>query len=92
MRSTPKVTDTKSRNVSQIDTLRLNFYYLKIIPLFVHVIIRKAKNKCVDIHEIIQLIILKLKTKMKNRSRRCDITDQDLDMDKNIVNMKSVSV
>ena len=29
---------------------------------------------------------------MKNRSHRCDITDQDLDMDKNIVNMKSVSV
>ena len=25
---------------------------------------------------------------MKNRSHRCDITDQDLDMDTNIVNIK----
>ena len=33
----------------------------------------KQKNKCVCFHEIMWLIIMKMETKMKNRSHRCDI-------------------
>ena len=33
----------------------------------------KQKNKCVFIHKIIRLIIMKMKIKMKNRSYRDDI-------------------
>ena len=64
------------------NTLKLNFYYLKIIhilhslyhpKIIGHILKIKQKNKCVCIHEIIQLIIMKMKMKMKNRSHRCDI-------------------
>ena len=48
----------------------------------------KLKIKYICIHEIIQLIIMKMKIKMKNRSHRYDL---GLDMDTNIVNIKSVS-
>ena len=36
------------------------------------IIDHKQKNKCVCIHQIIQLIIMKMKVKMKNRSHRYD--------------------
>ena len=50
------------------------------------------KNKRVFIHEITQLIIMKMKMKMKNRSHRYGKIDLGLDMKTNIVNKKSVSV
>ena len=37
-----------------------------------HILKNKQKNKCVCIHQIIQLIIMKMKVKMKNRSHRYD--------------------
>ena len=64
------------------DTLRLNFCYLKMIhilhphyhpKLIGHILKIKQKNKCVYIHEIMQLIIMGIKMKMKNRSHRYDI-------------------
>ena len=38
-----------------------------------HVLKNKQKIKCVCIHKIIRLIIMKIKMKMKNRSHRYDI-------------------
>ena len=64
------------------DTLRLNFCYLTIIhilhqrdhPKIIRYVLKnKQKNKCVCIHEVIRLIIMKIKMKMKNRSHRRDI-------------------
>ena len=64
------------------DTLRLNFCDLKIIHIFhphhhPKIIERtlkiKQKNKCVCIHEIIRLIIMKMEKKKKNGSHRFDI-------------------
>ena len=52
----------------------------------------KQNNKCACIHEIIRLDIMKMKKKMKNRSHRYDIKYLDLDMDRNIVNIKRLSV
>ena len=46
--------------------LRSNFCYLKIIHIL---------NKCVCIYEIIRLIVMKMK--MKNRSHRYGIDDDD---------------
>ena len=60
------------------NTPRLNFCYLKIIRILHqryhakaigHILKNKQKSKCVCIHHIIQLIIMK----MKNRSPRYDI-------------------
>ena len=45
-------------------------YHPKIIG---HILKNKQKNKCVCIHEIIRLTIMKMKIKMKNRSHRHDI-------------------
>ena len=64
------------------NTPRLKFCYLKIIhiphPSYYSKIIgdvlkNKQKNKCVFIHNIMRLIILKMKMKVKNRSHRYDI-------------------
>ena len=64
------------------NTLRLNFCYLKILHIIHphyhlkvigHTLKNKQKNKCVCIHEIIGLIITKMKMKMKSRSNRYDI-------------------
>ena len=38
-----------------------------------HILKNKQKNKRVCIHEIIRLIIIKLKVKLKIRSHKCDI-------------------
>ena len=38
-----------------------------------HILKNKQKYKCASIHEIMQLIIMKMKIKMKNRSHRYDI-------------------
>ena len=38
-----------------------------------HVLKKKQKNKCVCVHKIIRLILLKKKMKIKNRSHRHDI-------------------
>ena len=51
------------------NTLRLNFCYLKIVHIHPryhlktigHVLRNKQKKKCVCIHEIIRLIIMKMK-------------------------------
>ena len=63
-------------------TLRLNFFFMKIIhildPRYHPKIIRNIlqnnpKNKCVCIYEMTSLIIKKMKMKMKNRSHKYDI-------------------
>ena len=56
----------------------LDFCYLKIIhvlhaKMIEHILENKQKNKCIWIHEIMQLIIIKIKMKLKNRSHRYDI-------------------
>ena len=60
----------------------MNFFYLKIIHILhqrydpkvtEHILKNKQKSKCVCIHEIIQLTIMKMKMRMKNRSNRYDI-------------------
>ena len=56
-----------------------------------HILKTKQKNKYVCIHEIIRLMIMKIKMKMKNRSHRYDI-ELSIDMDTNIVNIKSISL
>ena len=84
------------------NTLRLNFCYLKII-LILHqhyhpkiierTLKNKQKNKYVCIHEIMQVIIMKIEMKMKNRSHRYNKKiDLSIDMDKNKVNIKRLSV
>ena len=63
------------------NTLRLNFCYLKIIHILnqrypklrEHVLKNKQKIKCVCIHEIIHLIMMKMRIIMKSRSHRYDI-------------------
>ena len=62
------------------NTLRLNFCCLKIIhilhpcyPKTIGPILKKAKNRCLSIDDIMQLVITKMKMKMKNRSRRYNI-------------------
>ena len=83
------------------NTLRLNSGYLKIIHILhpcyhAKILGRTLKdkqvNKCVCIHEIIPLIIMKMKMKKNNRSHRYNIKDLGLGMDTNIVNIKRVSV
>ena len=60
----------------------MNFCYLKIIPILHphyhskvigHILKSKQKKKCVCIHEIIRLIILKMKMQKNNRSHLYDI-------------------
>ena len=60
-------------------TLRLSFCYMKVIhilnsryhPKIMRRFLKnRQKNKCVLIHEIIRLIIMKMKIKIKNRSHR----------------------
>ena len=51
------------------NTLRLNLLLAKIIR---HILENKRKNKC-EIHEIIWLIIMKMKMNMKDGSHRYDI-------------------
>ena len=64
------------------NTLRLNFGFLKIIhilhpryhPKIIEHTLKLSKRASVScIHEIIQLIIMKMKMKKKNRSHRYDI-------------------
>ena len=60
------------------NTLRLNFCCLKIIHIFhpryhPKIIGNKQKNKCVSIHEIIWVIIMKMEMKIKNKSYRYNI-------------------
>ena len=62
--------------------LMLNFCYLKFIhilhphyhpKILEHILKNKQKNMYVCLHEIIRLIIIKMRLKMKNRSHRCNI-------------------
>ena len=64
------------------NTLRVIFFYLKIIcilhprdyaKLIGHILKNKQKNMYVCIHEIVRLIIIKVKMIMKFRSHRYDI-------------------
>ena len=64
------------------NTLRLNFCYLKIIHILHqryhpevigHILKSKQNNKCVCIHEITRLTIMKMTMKMNNRSHRCNV-------------------
>ena len=83
-------------------TLRLNFCYLKIIhilhprhyPKMIGHIQKKAKNKYVCIHEIVRLIITKMKIKMKSRSRRYlhDTTQINPGLDQVINRPRSICV
>ena len=52
----------------------------------------RPKNKCVYVHEILRLIIMKMKMKMKKDYRDTTQIDLGLDMDTNIVNIRSASV
>ena len=58
------------------NTLRLNFCYLKIIQILHqryhpkiigYILKKKRKNKGVYIHEIMRLIVMKMKMKIKNK-------------------------
>ena len=69
------------------NTLSLNFCYMKIIHILYpryhqkivgHTLTYKQNNKCVCIHEIIRLKIMKMKMKMKNRSHRYRINSSVL--------------
>ena len=57
-----------------------------------HILKSKQKNKCVCIHEIMQLIMIKVKMKMKEDHIDTIQTDPGLDMDTNIVNIRNVLV
>ena len=61
----------------QSNTLRLNFCYFNIIhivysryhPKIIGLVLKNnQKNKCIYINEIIRLIVIKMKMKIKNRS------------------------
>ena len=74
----------------EAELLTFENYQPRIIT---HILKNKQKNKCVCIHKIIRLIIMKMKMKKERRSHRYDINrPSSLDMDTNIVNIKSVSV
>ena len=70
-----------AKRIKQIlrNTLTLNFCYLKIIHIlhqryYLKIYsIKEQKNKCFCIPEIIRLIIMKMRIKIKNRSNRYDI-------------------
>ena len=47
----------------------------------------RQNNKCVSIHKIIQLIVMKTKLKMKTRSLKYEIMNLGLDMGTNIINI-----
>ena len=83
------------------NTLSLNFCYLKIIDIFhprysprtiEHILKSNQKNKCVSIQEIRQLIIMKMKVKMKNRLIGTTQIDLGIDMGSNMVNINSVAL
>ena len=68
------------------NTLRLNF------PKTIGHILKNNQNiKCVCVHEIIRLIIIKMKMKMNDRSRINNIIELVLEANTNIVNIESVS-
>ena len=73
------------------NTLRLNFYYLKIVlilhpryhpKIIGHILKNRQKKECLCIRAINHN---EIKMKMKNRSHRNDL---GLDMNTNIVNVK----
>ena len=73
------------------NTLRLNFYYLKIVlilhprhhpKIIGHILKNRQKKECLCIRAINHN---EMKMKMKNRSHRNDL---GLDMNTNIVNVK----
>ena len=82
------------------NTVRLNFYYLKIIR-FLHLpryhpkIIRDIpknvqKKKYVCLNEFIWLMAMKIRLKMNKKSHRYDINGSSPNMDINILNVKCV--
>ena len=83
-------------------TLCMNFCYLKIIhilhphyhPKIIEYILENPKRASVSVfHEIIRLIIMKIKMKMKNTSHRYDINrPRSGDMGTNVVNIRAVSL
>ena len=65
------------------NTPRLNICYLKIVHILYpcshpktigHNLKKKNKNKCICIHKIISLIIMKMKVKTKNGSHKYNIS------------------
>ena len=52
-----------------------------------HILKNKQKNQHVCIHEIMQVIIMKIKTKIKIDSHKCCINRLGVDMDTNTVNI-----
>ena len=81
------------------NTLMLNFCYLKIIhilnpcyhpKLTWDILENIAKNNCFCLNEIIWLIIMKMRVKMKNKSHRYDIIELYQDIVTNILNIQCV--
>ena len=80
------------------NTLRLNFWYLKIVhilhpryhpEIIGHIPKNKQNNKFVCVHEIIWLIIAKMKMKMKTGSHIYNINSP---RSRHLVHIRSVSV
>ena len=74
-----KLVKNQASTKQHSDTLRLNFSYLTVIhilrryyqpKIIAHMLKNKQKNKCVFIHEIARLTIMKMKMKKKKRSHR----------------------
>ena len=74
-----------AKKVKQVldNTLRLKFWYLKILGILFpryhpkiieHILKNSQMNKYVCTHEFMRLIIMKIKIKTKNRSHRYDIS------------------
>ena len=79
------------------NTLRLNFSYLTIIhilhrhnhpKIIAHILKNKQKSKRVFIHQITRSTIIKIKTKMKNRSHGYGKIRPSLDMGAYLVSKK----
>ena len=65
-----QVRENTDQNNSDISRSVHQRYHPKVIG---HILKNKQKDKCVCIHEIIRLIIMKMKMKMENRSHIYDM-------------------
>ena len=81
--------------------LKLNFWFLKIIPflppryhpkIIRHILKMYQKNKYVSFNKLVRLMTMKMKLKMKNGSRLYNIYRPSEDKDTKILNIKCVSV
>ena len=70
----------------------MKIIHIVLAKIIGHILENRQKNKCVSIHEVTKLIKMKMKMKMKNRLHRYDANDLDLEINANIVNIKSVLI